>query len=80
VVTNWSQKGEMGEGAKRVGGETLYHKEILVHLAGHCQNFLPRKYRDSNVQYAAKTNGYSTLSQTSVLVNLGFGRDGVVRA
>jgi len=28
LVTNWSQKGEMGEGTKTVEAETLYHKEI----------------------------------------------------
>ena len=28
MVTNWSQKGEMGKVAKRVGGETLSSKAI----------------------------------------------------
>ena len=28
IVTNWSQRREMGEGTKRVEAETLYHKEI----------------------------------------------------
>jgi len=43
MVTNWSQKGEMGEGAKTVDRETLSSKEVAGTPGGTLLELFSRK-------------------------------------